>query len=80
MNSLSEIRFWVFLLILPFVIIGAVYNIGYLVGYNIMSQGVGLPLNYGSMGLIAAGFCSIRPFIETVGELKIKISSKCSVN
>ena len=80
MNSLSQIRFLACLLILPLVITGAVYNIGYLAGYNIMSQESGLPSNYGSMGLIAAGMCSIRPFIKAVGELKVKISSKYSIN
>ncbi|MCL1049935.1 hypothetical protein L2755_09910 [Shewanella abyssi] len=80
MNKFSTVRFWLSLIILPLLLVGAVYNIGYLVGYNINADEFGLPVNFSSMGLIAAGMCSIQPFIKTIKELQLRIYSKSSAN
>ncbi|WP_076536656.1 hypothetical protein [Shewanella sp. UCD-KL21] len=77
MSHFSKVCFWISLIILPLLIIGAIYNIGYLVGYNIYADEFGLPITFNSMGLIAAGVCSFQPFINTIKELQEK-AFKCS--
>ena len=74
MESVRKIWFWFTLIVCPILILWAVYTIGKLVGYAVVSQSSMPAIDSTQLVPICAGICAFSVLLNTLREVKVRFA------